>query len=152
MPEPANGAALRAKFSARMLSSFTPTEAREYIAKLEAAVAASPMGLSPGSRWYGPHVDTILVFRDGDLVAGLVVRTVGVLDPLVVTGDLGPLPARFLDNLRQRAEGVLMAQAHEEYLFHVGPEAPAGWVELILKMGGTEDLGAEGIQTFRRKL
>lgn len=152
MPEPPINATVRAKFRARMLSSCTKSEAHDFIAQLEAAVAVSPMGLSPGPRWYGPHVDTILAFRDGDLVAGLVVRTVGLLDPLVVTGDLGPLPARLLDNLRQRAEGVLMAQAHEEYLFHIGSEAPAGWVELILKMGGTEDLGAEGIQTFRRKL
>ena len=152
MPEPVNGAMVRAQFSARMLSSCTPQEAREYIAQLEAAVAASPMGLSPGRVWYGPHIDTLLAFYDGRLAAGLAVRSVGLLDPLVVTGDLGPLPARFLDNVRQRAEGILVARAHEEYLFHTGPEAPAGWVELILRMGGTEDLGADGIRTFRRRL
>ena len=152
MPEPVTGATIRAKFSTRLLSTCNRQEAHDYIAQLEAAVAASLMGLSPGRSWYGPHIDTLLVFLDGALVAGLAVRTVGLLDPLVVTGDLGAFPARLLDHVRLRAEGVLVAQAHEEYLFHVGPQAPAGWVELILKMGGTEDLGAEGIQTFRRKL
>ena len=152
MPEPANGATVRAKFRARLLSNCSRQEVHDYIAQLEAAVATSPMGLSPGRSWYGHHVDTLLAFYDDQLVAGLVVRSVGLLDPLVVTGDLGPLPARFLDNLRQRAEGVLVAKAHEEYLFHIGPEAPAGWAELILKMGGTEDLDAEGIRTFRRRL
>lgn len=140
------------RFSARLLSSCTQSEVHDYVTQLEAAVAASPMGLSPGRTWFGRNVDTVLAFRDGHLVAGLVVRTVGMLDPLVLVGDLGPLPARFLDNLRLRAEGALMVSFHEEYLFHIGPEAPAGWVELILKMGGTEDLGADGIATFRRKL
>lgn len=152
MPEPVNGAAVRAQFCARLLSNCAPQEAHEYVTQLEAAVAASPMGLSPGRAWVGRNVDTVLAFRDGILVAGLVVRTVGLLDPLVVTGDIGPLPARFLDHLRLRAEGVLMGASHEDYLFHTGPAAPAGWVELILKMGGTEDLEAEGITTFRRKL
>jgi len=127
-------------------------EVRDYVDILERAVANSRLDLAPGRVWFGPHIDTLLVFLDDKLVAGLCVRTVGMLDPLVIVDDLGPLPARLLDHVRLRAEGVLTAQGHEEYYLGVPAEAPKGWSELIVKMGGSEDLAAQGTRMFRRVL
>jgi len=151
MPGPAPE--FRAGFSTRLLSRCYAAEAAEFVAILEKGVRDNPVGVSPGPTWCGPAIDTLLVFYDGKLVAGLCIRKVAMLDPLVIVGDLGPVPARLLDYMRLRAEGMLLPQGVDEYYFcvPVGNSQPS-WLRILTQMGGTENLSDDGIELFRRKL
>lgn len=133
----------------RLLSRCPAAEQARYMEILEKKVAESPLGLSPGRCWYGPHNDTLLVFRDGELAAGLVIQTIAMLDPLIL---VEPLSARALLEIRDKAEGILTGLDFDEYWLCGSPEQQPEWIDLLLKDGTVEDLHAAGFHTFRRRI
>lgn len=142
---------VRGRFSTQLLSQTYEAKRLDYIAALERAVAVSPVSVAPGPTWVGPNIDTLLIFLDDKLVAGLCVRRVAMLDPLVVVEHPGEVAAgRLLDYGRLRAEGVLQGMGFNEYMFCI-PEADNGtFAELMRGMEGTEVL--EGLSLFQRRL
>lgn len=141
----------RERFRVRLLRNYPEKLAMGLVDRLEQAVASSQMGLAPSSAWVGPHTDTLVAFLDGKLVAALVIENAPMVGPLVVVDDLGAMPARLLDHLRIYAEGMLVARQFQSYYFPIGPGAPAGWTELVMKIGCNK-LSADGIEVLERKI
>lgn len=140
---------IRDRFSTRLLSSCTPAEVRTYVEKLEELVRDSEYGVSPGPAWIGPRNDTLLVFLDGDLVGGICPKTLAFLDPLVFDETGIAFPALVLNELRLRAEGLLIGNGFKEYYFHV-PEQAEAYIKGLLSMGGIEEI--KGVRIFKRRL
>lgn len=142
---------LRASFSTRLLSMCGKTEATEYMAQLEELVKNSAYDVSPGRSWIGPRNDTLLGFLDGKLVCALCMRLVPMLDPLIFEPEDVPFAALLLNEVRLRAEGVLVGQGNSEYFFCV-PSTAEKWMQAVTQMGGTESLTESGLEMFRRRL
>ena len=137
---------LRDSFFVKLLSACTPSEVLSYTKRLEEIVHNSPFDLQPGASWVEPDGDTLLLFLGDLLIAGLRVRRVTFLDPLVfevpqslcLDAGIGErTKATLLNDFRCRAEGFIQAHGAKEYFFLV-PAGAADYLRILDRLGGME--------------
>jgi len=141
----------RTQFRATMLSRLdgdNHTVATRILRKLEDLQGR----LSTLGEFHGKDRDTLIVFKENEVVAGVVIHTLPAIDIIIAPGS--PIEcARIIQFAHTRAEGVLNGIGAQEYLgvVPICEENPM-WREKVRERFDGELFDAELYEVFRRAL
>jgi hypothetical protein len=119
------------------------------IVRLEELVQArEDVDLGP-IEWFGPRTDTLVLFSNGDVIAGVVIHQIVMTDPLILGDKIGRSVA--LDLMWQHLQGVLVGKGISQFFFSL-PDALPEWKALIDRDGFAEEMGGTKIAFYRKDL
>jgi len=147
---------IRYRLQFKLFSTLTEDEKQQVGPKLQAMTEANEADVSPPGGWVDgvqAQYDTLLAFLDGQLLAALVIRSVPVLDPMVIRADLqGSIRSEVFISTVRRAEGIVQQMGAAAYFFGVSPYVMDDFCNLLAGQEGTDEWKRDRVKFFRRLL
>jgi len=142
--------AIKAGCRVALLSQLDRATQAKVLTELERLVATrQDVSLAP-SDWFGPNIDTLCLFSGDMLLGAVVLQTVALVDPMILTDEVAK--AVSVDLLWSHLNGFLVGRGCREFFFGLPRGKLPEYASVLTKEGYAEQLGGDATDFYRKRL